>query len=112
MEKTEDLVRIPRMEFFNGAYFDLHKKNIILDSIRVLEVIDSCFGNAVPFDIKVAGKEAFRIIPSSPRNKFLMKYDYLESATKITIKSAELPKFKQKNGDYTIFINSKGNILN
>lgn len=81
MEKHEELVKIPRMESFNGAYFDLRKKNIILDSIGVIEVIGSYFGNEVPFDIKVAGENAFRIIPGSSCDKFLIKYDCLELAT-------------------------------
>ena len=112
MEKHEELIKVYETEMFNGSYCDLRKKNIILNTIRVLEVVDSCFKVEVPFDIKVAGENAFRIIPASSCNKFFMEYCCLEMGAKITIKSNDIFNYKQENGDYVFFLDSKVSILN
>lgn len=112
MEKHEELVKVYKTEMFNGSYCDLRKKNIILNTIRVLEIVDSRIKVEVPFDIKVAGENAFRIIPASSCNKFFIGYCYLEMGTKIIIKSNDISSYKQENGDYVFFLDSKGSILN
>ena len=112
MEKHEELVKVYETEMFNGSYCDLRKKNIILNTIRVLEIVDSRIKVEVPFDIKVAGENVFRIIPASSCNKFFIGYCCLEMGTKITIKSNDISNYKQENGDYVFFFDSKGSISN
>ena len=112
MEKHEESVKVYETEVFNGSYCDLRKKNIILNTIRVLEIVDSRIKVEVPFDIKVAGENVFRIIPASSCNKFFIGYCCLEMGTKITIKSNDISNYKQENGDYVFFLDNKGSILN
>ena len=54
-------------------YYDLKQKNIILNSIRVTT---HTLKN-IPFDILVAGDNAFRIVPSISDEKFFVKYKYI-----------------------------------
>lgn len=54
-------------------YYDLKQKDIILNSIRVTT---HTLKN-IPFDILVAGDNAFRIVPSISDEKFFVKYEYI-----------------------------------
>lgn len=54
-------------------YYDLKQKNIILNSIRVtMHTLKN-----IPFDILVAGDNAFCIVPSISDEKFFVKYEYI-----------------------------------
>lgn len=55
-------------------YYDLKQENIILNSIRV--TINTLEHN-IPFDILVAGDNAFRIIPSILGERCFIKYEYM-----------------------------------
>ncbi len=54
-------------------YYDLKQKDIILNSIRVI----THTLKKIPFDILVAGDNAFRIVPSISDEKFFVKYEYI-----------------------------------
>ena len=59
-------------------YFYFGHKNIILDSIRVILLDDNGqFKSFIPFDIQVAGENAFRIVPSISDGKFSAMYEYI-----------------------------------
>lgn len=55
-------------------YYDLKQENIILNSIRV--TINTLEHN-IPFDILVAGDNAFRIVPSILSERCFIKYEYI-----------------------------------
>ena len=104
MKKEKGLFKVPYMEIFTGKYFDLNKKDVILDSIKVHEVrSESDFGNKVCFDIHVAGENAFRIVPESSCDKFLIRYDRMVNCYKINVTPDDLPDYKNSDGSYSFY---------
>lgn len=62
--------------FDDDFYFE--HKNVILDSVRVILLDDNGqFKSFIPFDIQVAGDNAFRIVPSILDGEFSAMYDYI-----------------------------------
>ena len=103
MKKEKGLFKIPRMETFTGKYFDLYKKDIVLDSIKVNEINGNNLGNRVCFDIQVAGDDAFRIVPNSSCDKFFIVYDRMVNCYKINVTPDDLPDYKNSDGSYSFY---------
>lgn len=103
MKKEKGLFKVPCMEIFTGEYFDLYKKDIILDSIKVNEINGKNLGNKVCFDIQAAGDDAFRIIPDSSCDKFFIVYNRMVNCYKINVAPDELPDYKNSDGDYSFY---------
>ena len=104
MKKEKGLFKVPYMEVFHGKYFDLKKKDIILNSIKVHELrSERDLGNKVCFDIQVAGEDGFRIVPDSSCNKFFIKYDRMVNCYKINVTPDDLPHYKNPDGSYSFY---------
>ena len=103
MKKEKGLFKVPRMEMFTGKYFDLYKKDIVLDSIKVNEINGNNLGNRVCFDIQVAGDDAFRIVPNSSCDKFFIVYDRMVNCYKINVTPDDLPDYKNSDGSYSFY---------
>ena len=86
MKKEYGVFKCPKFEVFNGKYFDLNKKDVILNSIKIKEFYeDSPFGEDICFRIELTAEGKFRIIPYSSHNRFLIKYYYLMHGYKISV---------------------------
>lgn len=104
MKKEKGLFKVPYMEVFYGKYFDLKKKDIILNSIVVHELrSERDLGNKVCFDIQVAGEDGFRIVPGSSCNKFFIKYDRMVNCYKINVTPDDLPHYKNPDENYSFY---------
>ena len=76
MKKEKGLFKVPRMEIFTGKYFDLYKKDIVLDSIKV---------------------------PNSSCDKFFIVYDRMVNCYKINVTPDDLPDYKNSDGSYSFY---------
>lgn len=103
MKKEKGLFKVPRMEMFTGKYFDLYKKDIILDSIEVNEINGNNLGNKVCFDIKVADENTFRIVPNSSCDEFFITYSCMVNCYKINVTPDDLPNYKNPEGSYSFY---------
>lgn len=104
MKKEKGLFKVPYMEVFHEKYFDLKKKDIILDSIVVHELrSERDLGNKVCFDIQVAGEDGFRIVPDSSCNEFFIRYDRMVNCYKINVTPDDLPHYKNPDGNYSFY---------
>lgn len=104
MKKEKGLFKVPYMEVFHEKYFDLKKKDIILDSIVVHELrSETNLGNKVCFDIQVAGEDGFRIVPDSSCNEFFIRYDRMVNCYKINVTPDDLPHYKNPDGNYSFY---------
>ena len=104
MNKEKGLFKVPYMEVFHEKYFDLKKKDIILDSIVVHELrSERDLGNKVCFDIQVAGEDGFRIVPDSSCNEFFIRYDRMVNCYKINVTPDDLPHYKNPDGNYSFY---------
>lgn len=114
MTETKEVIKIPMIKTFKGSIFefDLKNENIILNSINVYAVYESCLGEFVPFDIQKLTKEEIRVIPRSTHDEFLIKYERVINAKKIEIKAEDIPKYKFDNNNYTFYFDCKGTLLN
>lgn len=61
MTNTKEITQLLMRHYFKGRYFDLHKDDIILNTIQVYEIRDGELGRQVPFDIQVAGEDEYRM---------------------------------------------------
>lgn len=118
MDITNEFIKIPRMEISTEQYYDLNKKDdIILNSIQVYKVHESCLGERIPFDIKmIDGK--MRIVPLVIADKYMITYDHFVKAKKITVKAKkitvnaeDIPKYKFDYNNYTFYFDYKRHFL-
>ena len=102
---SKELCKVQFMKTFED-YYDFKQKNIILNSIRVatLDDNDKHFKKIIPFDIQVAGENGFRIRPCFSKGKFLVMYECMMKAYKVTIPSNAFPYSINENGDFEICI--------
>lgn len=107
---SKELCKVQFMKTFED-YYDFKQKNIILNSIRVatLDDDDKHFKKIIPFDIQVAGENGFRIRPCFSKGKFLVIYECMMKAYKVTIPSNAFPYSINENGDFEICIPSEEN---
>lgn len=107
---SKELCKVQFMKTFED-YYDFKQKNIILNSIRVatLDDDDKHFKKIIPFDIQVAGENGFRIRPCFSKGKFLVMYECMMKAYKVTIPSNAFPYSINENGDFEICIPSEEN---
>lgn len=63
----------------------------------------------IPFDIQVADENVFRIRPCFSKGKFLVMYECMMKAYKVTIPSNAFPYNMNENGDFEICIPSEEN---
>lgn len=107
---SKELCKVQFMKTFED-YYDFKQKNIILNSIRVatLDDNDKHFKKIIPFDIQVAGENGFRIRPCFSKGKFLVMYECMMKAYKVTIPSNAFPYSINENGDFEICIPSEEN---
>jgi hypothetical protein len=106
----KELCKVQFMEAFEDSCYDLEQKNIILDSIRVATLDDDKhFKKNIPFEIQVAGENGFRIRPCFSKGKFLIMYEYVVEAYKVTIPANAFPYHMNENGDFEICIPSEEN---
>lgn len=106
----KELCKVQFMKAFEGSYYDLEQKNIILDSIRVVTLDDDKhLKKIIPFDIQVAGENGFRIRPCLSKGKFLVMYECMMKAYKVIIPSNAFPYSMNENGDFEICIPSEEN---
>ena len=107
----KELCRVQFMKTFED-YYDFEQKNIILDSIRVATLDDDNdkhFKKNIPFDIQAAGENGFRIRPCFSKGKFLVMYECMMKAYKVTIPANAIPYHMNENGDFEICIPSEEN---
>lgn len=110
MTKKKELCRVKFMKIFENSYYDFEQRNIILDSIRVATLDDDQhLKKVIPFDIQVAGEDGFRVRPCFSKGKFLIMYEYVVEAYKVTIPSNVFPYHMNDNGDFEICIPSEEN---
>lgn len=110
MTKKKELCRVKFMKMFEDSYYDLEQKNIILNSIRVATLDDEQhLEKMIPFDIQVAGENGFRVKPCFSKGKFLIMYEHVVEAYKVTIPANAFPYHMNKNGDFEICIPSTEN---
>ena len=110
MTKKKELCRVKFMKMFEDSYYDLEQKNIILDSIRVVILDDDQhLKKMTPFDIQVAGENGFRVRPCFSKGKFLVMYECMIKAYKVTIPANAFPYYMNENGDFEICIPSEEN---
>ena len=110
MTKKKELCRVKFMKMFEDSYYDLEQKNIILDSIRVVILDDDQhLKKRIPFDIQVAGENGFRVRPCFSKGKFLVTYECMIKAYKVTIPANAFPYHMNENGDFEICIPSEEN---
>lgn len=103
MKKEKGLFKVPYMEVFSGKYFNLNKKDVILDSVKVRAVYgESNFGDEIPFRIEV-DEDDFRIFPKSPCDQFFIRYDRMINCYKINVTPDDLPGYKNSNGSYSFY---------
>jgi len=106
----KELCKVQFMKTFEDSYYDLEQKNIILDSIRVATLDnDKHLKKIIPFDIQVAGENGFRVRPCFSKGKFLVMYECMMKAYKVTIPSNAFPYSMNENGDFEICIPSEEN---
>lgn len=107
---SKELCKVQFMKTFED-YYDFKQKNIILNSIRVatLDDDDKHFKKIIPFDIQVAGENGFRIRPCFSKGKFLVMYECMMKAYKVTIPPNAFPYSINENGDFEICIPSEEN---
>lgn len=110
MTKKKELCRVKFMKMFEDSYYDLEQKNIILNSIRVVILDDNQhLKKMIPFDIQVAGENRFRVRPCFSKGKFLVMYECMIKAYKVTIPANAFPYHMNENGDFEICIPSEEN---
>ena len=110
MDITNEFIKIPRMEISTEQHYDLNKDDIILNSIQVYKVHESCLGERIPYDIKmIDGK--MRIVPLVIADKYMIIYDHFVKAKKITVKAEDIPKYKFDDNNYTFYFDCKGHLL-
>lgn len=106
----KELCKVQFMKAFEDSYYDLEQKNIILDSIRVVILDDEQhLKKMIPFDIQVAGENGFRVRPCFSKGKFLVMYECMIKAYKVTIPANAFPYHMNENGDFEICIPSEEN---
>ena len=106
----KELCKVQFMKAFEDSYYDLEQKNIILDSIRVASLDDDKhLKKIIPFDIQVAGENGFRVRPCFSKGKFLIMYEYVTEAYKVTIPTNAFPYHMNENRDFEICIPSEEN---
>lgn len=106
----KELCKVQFMKAFEDSCYDLEQKNIILDSIRVATLDDDKhFKKIISFDIQVAGENGFRIRPCFSKGKFLVMYECMMKAYKVTIPANAFPYHMNENGDFEICISSEEN---
>lgn len=100
----KELCKVQFMKTFEN-YYDFKQKNIILNSIRVAVLDDDKhFKKIIPFDIQVAGEDGFRIRPCFSKGKFIVMYECMTEAYKVTIPANVFPYHVNENGDFEICI--------
>lgn len=105
----KELCKVQFMKTFED-YYDFKQKNIILNSIRVAALDDDKhFKENIPFDIQVAGENGFRVRPCFSRGKFLIMYECMIKAYKVTIPANVFPYYMNENGDFEICVPSEEN---
>lgn len=117
MDITNEFIKIPKMEISTEQHYDLNKDDIILNSIQVYKVHESCLGERIPFDIKmIDGK--MRIVPLVIADKYMITYDHFVKAKKITVKAKkitvnaeDIPKYKLDYNNYTFYFDYKRHFL-
>ena len=110
MTKKKELCRVKFMKMFEDSCYDLEQKNIILDSIRVATLDDDHhLKKMIPFDIQIAGENGFRVRPCFSKGKFLVMYECMIKAYKVTIPANAFPYHMNENGDFKICIPSTEN---
>lgn len=102
----KELCKVQFMKIFED-YYNFEQKNIILNSIRVAVLYDDKHFKKIPFDIQVAGENGFRVKPCFSKGKFLVMYECMMEAYKVTIPSNELLYHMNENGDFEIRIPSE-----
>ena len=106
----KELCKVQFMKMFEDSYYDLEQKNIILNSIMVAVLDDDKhFKKIIPFDIQVAGEDGFRIRPCFSKGKFIVMYECMTEAYKVTIPANAFPYHMNENGDFEIVIPSEEN---
>lgn len=106
MENKKELCKVQFMKTFED-YYDFEQKNIILNSIRVAVLYDDEHFKKIPFDIQVAGENGFRVRPCFSKGKFLVMYECMMEAYKVTIPANAFPYHMNENGDFDICIPSE-----
>lgn len=105
----KELCKVQFMKAFED-YYDFEQKNIVLNSIRVAVLDDDKYlKEIIPFDIQVAGENGFRIRPCFSKGKFLVMYEYMTEAYKVTNPANVFPYYMNENGDFEICIPSEEN---
>lgn len=105
----KELCKIQFIKTFED-YYDFEQKNIILDSIMVATLDDDQhLKKMIPFDIQVACENGFRVRPCISKGKFLIMYEYVTEAYKVTIPANVFPYYMNENGDFEICIPSEEN---
>lgn len=105
----KELCKVQFIKTFED-YYDFKQNNIILNSIRVAVLDDDKhFKKNISFDIQVAGENGFRVRPCFSKGKFLIMYEYMVEAYKITIPANAFPYHMNENGDFEICIPSEEN---
>ena len=112
MTEVKEITRLLMRHYFKGRYYDLHKDDIILNTIKVYEIRDGLLGKQISFDIQVGGENEYRIVPSSSNYEFFIAYYCLVKARKIVIKAEDIPRYKNMDGSISISFDKNGTIIN
>ena len=104
MTNKKEPCKVQFMKMFED-YYEFKQENVILNTIRVALIgDDKQFKRIIPFDIQVAGEKGFRVRPCLSKGKFLITYECIMDAYKISIPANEFPYYLNKSGDFEICI--------
>lgn len=112
MIETKEITRLLMRHYFKGRYFDLHKDDVILNTIQVYEIRDGELGRQIPFNIQVDWKDEYRIVPNSSNYEFFIAYYCLVKTRKIEIKTKDIPRYKNMDGSISISFDKNGTVIN
>lgn len=82
MEK--EMCKVQFVERFDD-YYEFKQDNIILNTIRIALLNEYDQIKMIPFDIQVSGEKGFRVRPYSLKGNFLIMYECIMDAYKVTV---------------------------
>lgn len=111
-----NLYRTIETHVFSGKSYELPDTDVILSSITLFENAPShgCAANkdAIGFSIVGTKDNKFTIIPNSACETFLIIYNRAVPCKIMTIDKDEIGHYKDKNNNYSFYIDEKNNLLN
>lgn len=103
----EELIKVYKAKEFVGDSYILKDKDIILNSIRIQKNNDCTIKEYVCFDIQVGGENEYQIVINGIPRKYLIEYECIIEGYKLGIAAGNISKYGDKNGDYTICLDSE-----